>query len=294
MVMAYEVPMWRCTKCLERWGDKLWQMEPVATPSKNPADFPDRFRSWETPHGRTMILEISGNTAFKQSQTCHHGCDMLRLCFCECPFSEKDTLAKRYYAWSECKVKSNLSRNCRKWVDTVVEFTNGKLAKKNHCLKSFDIWIFQNNQQLSQIINRTRLLAVRPQLPSQLTQWTSNWTWFAVRLAELDIQILLRACKYRGSETLINPSMHLTKLGWVKPVKILWFQYFFRFCIALLFSQNIRPHIADIASLNCWEHESFNSEGKLRFFGSLRLKMVEGFPVAFRFQVHGVHGASDL
>ena len=74
-MVVYEVPMWRCTKCLERWGDKLWQMEPVATPSKNPADFPDRFRSWETPHGRTMILEISGNTAFKQSQTCHHGCD---------------------------------------------------------------------------------------------------------------------------------------------------------------------------------------------------------------------------
>ena len=75
MVMVYEVPMWRCTKCLERWGDKLWQMEPVANPSENPADFPDRLRSWETPHGRTMILEISGNTAFKQSQTCHHGCD---------------------------------------------------------------------------------------------------------------------------------------------------------------------------------------------------------------------------
>lgn len=61
MVMVYEVPMWRYTKCLERWGDKLWQMEPVATPSENPADFPDRLRSWETPHGRTMILEISGN-----------------------------------------------------------------------------------------------------------------------------------------------------------------------------------------------------------------------------------------
>ena len=153
-----------------------------------------------------------------------------------------------------------------------------------HCLKSFDIWIFQNNQQFRQIINRTRLLAVRPQLPSQLTQWTSNWTWFA----QLDLlSWIFRFCFEHANTgglktlTLACTWHHLTKLGWVKPVKILWFQYFF----PLLHRASIQP-----------KHQSTHSQSKLlrawklQFQGEIeifRFSQVEdgwrvscGFPVS--------------